>query len=187
MPERKKRFPDFSAIDPKAVLGDRAHRLETEWLLLAAGDEQNGVGCMTINWGGFGYLWHRPLAMIVVRESRHTLPHILNTNQFSLNAFDAAYRDKLLYCGRVSGKTEDKIAKCGFTPAFQDGVPYFREASETLVCSVMYSGKIDEANFVERKILDEWYSGEKHGSDMHRFFLASIKTVLRKEETPGLE
>lgn len=186
MPERKKRFPDFSSIEPKTVLGDRAQRLETEWLLLAAGDEQDGMGFMTINWGGFGYLWHRPLAMIVVRESRNTLPYILRHNSFSLNVFDGTYKDKLLYCGRASGKNEDKAAKCGFTPSFQDGVPFFEEASEALVCKVMYSGKIEEANFIERKILEEWYSGEKHGGDMHRFFLASIETVLRNNGTTGL-
>lgn len=43
------------------------------WFLLTAGE--NGPGrfnAMTVSWGALGWMWARPLAVVVVRPQRHT-------------------------------------------------------------------------------------------------------------------
>lgn len=170
----------FAECSPKTVTADCTRRLEKEWMLLTAGTAAQGVGTMTVNWGAFGYLWHRDLAMVVVRKSRNTLPLIESTGAFSLALFDESHREQLSYCGKISGKHEDKIARCQFTTLFSDGVPYFAEAHTVLICRVMYAGELDKAGFIERNILEEWYAKGVHNGDMHRMFLASIEKVLRK-------
>lgn len=176
------RIPEgFTAQSPKERIGDCAHRLETSWMLLTAGNPQTGVATMTINWGGFGYLWHRSLAFVVVRKSRHTLPFIEGNKAFSLSLFDEEYRDKLTYCGRVSGAREDKIAHCGFSTVFAGTVPLFTQARTVLLCSLMYAGDIEEAKFVQPEIFEKWYATGEHKGDMHRFFCASVDQVLQRQ------
>lgn len=170
----------FIAQSPKDRIGDCAQKLETSWMLLTAGNPESGPATMTISWGGFGYLWHKSLAFVVVRKSRHTLPYIEQNNAFSLSLFDEQYRDRLTYCGRVSGVREDKIAHCGFTTAFSGQVPFFIQARTVLVCSVMYAGDIEEAKFMQPAIFQQWYTTGEHAGDMHRFFCASVDQVLQR-------
>ena len=46
-----------------------------EWMLITAGTPEN-FNMMTASWGGFGWLWNKPVAFIFVRPERFTFPLI---------------------------------------------------------------------------------------------------------------
>ena len=137
----------WSEISPREILGNSAVHLDKEWMLLTAGDSSAGVAAMTINWGMFGFLWNKDAVFVSVRKSRHTLPFIERNGCFSLGIFPESCREKLLFCGRNSGRDVDKIGHCGFSTLFYDNIPFFAEADAVLFCRVMYSGDITEDRY----------------------------------------
>lgn len=173
-------IPGYSLISPREVFASSSQHLDKEWCLLTAGSADKGVGTMTINWGLFGYIWHRDTVCVVVRKSRHTLPFIESSRAFSLGIFGEDYREKLTFCGRNSGRDVDKVARCGFTTRFGGGIPFFEEAHTVLFCDVVYSGDITEQGFLDKSVYEAWYTHAPHTGDMHTFFLASVRGAMRK-------
>ena len=90
-------LPAFGAWDPG-------------WFLLTAGvNRPRGFNSMTISWGALGYLWGRPLAVVVVRPQRYTFEFMERNDSFSLCAFPESYRPMLNLLGTRSGRSGDKI------------------------------------------------------------------------------
>ena len=174
-------IPGWSGISPYEIMGNSTRRLEKEWMLLTSGNPAEGAATMTINWGMFGFLWNRPAVFVAVRKSRHTLPFIERNKSFSLGVFAESYKDKLLFCGRNSGRDVDKISHCGFSTLFAGEIPFFAEAESVLLCRVAYSGNIIEDEFIDRSVYADWYSHGVHAGDMHTFFIASVTGALKRE------
>lgn len=168
----------FTEIDPAQCLGECASRIFPDWMLLAAGQEGKEPAFMTVNWGAFGYLWGKPMVMVALRESRHTLPYVLDNKAFSLSFFDASWRETLLWCGRHSGHEVNKMQHCKFHTAWKNGVPYFTECQTALICGVMYVGAIKPENFVNGKVYRQWYTEGEHKDNMHKVIFASMDHVL---------
>lgn len=177
---QEERFSDWSEIAPREIMGNSTKHLDKEWMLLTAGDPSVGVATMTINWGLFGFIWNKDAVFVSIRKSRHTLPFIERNGQFSLGIFSEAYRDKLVFCGRNSGRDVDKIAHCGFSTRFYNTIPFFAEADVVLLCKVMYSGDITENGFIDKDVYTDWYTHGAHTGDMHTFFIASVTGALKK-------
>lgn len=171
----------YRKCSPRELPGNLIERIAEEWMLVTAGSPEEGAATMTVSWGSMGYIWNNNFVMVVLRHSRNTLPYVERNGAFSLSLFTPEYRDKLTYCGRVSGRDADKIAHCGFTTAYEDGVPYFTEADTVLICRTMYQCDIEADKFLLPELYEQWYNTGVHKGDMHRMFLASIETVLRKE------
>lgn len=174
----------FQSRSPRELSNDLIGRIADGWMLVAAGSPQKGVATMTVNWGAMGYLWHKELAMVTIRKSRHTLPYMEECGGFSLNLLGPEYREEMTYCGRTSGWKEDKVAHCGFTTAYEKGIPYFTQAHTALICRTMYEGDILRENFKDETLFRRWYTEGPHKDDMHKLFLAAIETVLEKVQSP---
>ena len=77
---------------------------EPGWFLLTAGENRPGeFNSMTVSWGAFGVIWHRPLLVVVLRPQRYTREFMERSDTFSLCAFDAAQRPALELLGTQSG------------------------------------------------------------------------------------
>ncbi|MCL2563285.1 MAG: flavin reductase [Oscillospiraceae bacterium] len=119
-------------------IADVIRRIGKEWMLLTAGTPDR-LGTMTASWGGFGELWHRPMATIYVRPERHTYQFVEAEDTFSLAFFAPEHREALTFCGKHSGRDVDKVAECGFTIAQSEtGGICFKEANLVLVCQKRY-------------------------------------------------
>ena len=85
----------------------------------------------------------------------------------------------LSYMGKVSGRDEDKIAKCNLTVEHEEGVPYLKEARENYICKKLYSLPLPLENFVpeeEKAILDRYYPTK----DKHNLYIGEIIKVIEK-------
>lgn len=155
-----------------------------EWMLITAGNEQNGFNTMTAAWGHLGAIWdlpgqrgHLPTAVIFVRPQRYTKEFVDREARFTLSVFEADQKKNLAYLGTVSGRDEDKVAQTGLTPVFEEGTTWFAEAKLVLVCRKLYHMTLQESGFVDQSLVEHNYPGK----DFHEMYIGQIEKVLVKD------
>jgi len=151
--------------------------LKNKWMLITAGNEDK-VNTMTASWGGFGILWNREVAFVVIRPQRYTREFVDRADSFSLTFFDKSYQKQMGYLGKVSGRDENKIEKSGLTVSYDKGVPYFEEAETVVFIEKLYRQPMAEDFFIKKNIVPEWFP-EK---DFHLLYIGEIKKVLTREQ-----
>ena len=166
----------FRTLTPDQLEDNVFRLISKDWMLITAQRKDGTANTMTASWGSLGVNRGMPVATVYIRHSRYTLPFVDEAEGFSLCVFGEEYRPQLAYCGKVSGRDEDKIAKCGFTLAREDGIPYFEEARLVFLCRKVYAQDMPADCFVDKGILDQWY---KEG-DHHRMVLGEITKVLAR-------
>ena len=151
-------------------------KIAKEWMLLTAGTKDRGYNTMTCSWGHLGSLWGHSTAMAYVRPQRYTKEFVDREELYTLCFFDGHMKE-LGYLGSTSGRDEDKVAKVGFTPVFEDGYTYFAEASLVLVCRKLYRAPLKEEYFIDRETLEKNYPQR----DFHDLYVGAIEKVLVAE------
>lgn len=158
-------------LQPKQLTENVFSLLGDRWTLITAGTGDH-CNTMTASWGGLGVLWNKNVATIYVRPQRYTYEFLESHLDFTLSFFGEARRKDLAYCGRVSGREEDKFARCGFHVETADGAPYPREAELVLVCKKLYWQDLDPANMGPEALAH--YAAH----DYHRMYIGEITKVL---------
>jgi len=127
--------------------------LDQEWALLTVGKKPN-INAMTISWGCFGTLWHKPVVTIYVRPSRYTYELIEEHEYFTISFYDKEYQKDLISLGSNSGRNGNKIALTKLTPDFLDETASFKEANLTIVCKKIYFQDLNIKN-INRNCISE--------------------------------
>lgn len=71
---------------------------------------QDKDNTMTIGWGSLGYIWKKPVLMVMVRYSRHTYRMLDKAGQFTVSIpFGDQFKKELGLCGSKSGRDMDKF------------------------------------------------------------------------------
>jgi len=147
---------------------------DDRWFLLTAGSlEPRDFNTMTVSWGAFGWLWHRPLAVVVVRPTRHTYGFMERFEDFTLSLFPEDYEAALLLCGQASGRDTDKVAEAELTPEPARAVrsPTFAEAELVLECRKAYFDDLEPRHFLDPRIHGEYHD------DHHRVYFGEVVAV----------
>lgn len=150
--------------------------IKDKWMLISAAKADGTVNTMTASWGSFGIMWNKEVVFIVIRPQRFTREFVESSESLSLTFFDDSYKKALAYLGKASGRDEDKITKARLSVAMDNGVPYFEEAERVIFAKKLFVQRIEEAAFLDEKIIDRWYP-EK---DFHYLYIAEITKVLEK-------
>jgi flavin reductase (DIM6/NTAB) family NADH-FMN oxidoreductase RutF len=151
------------------------HLLDQQWLLLTAGDFQQGrFNTMTVSWGSIGVMWNRPFVQVVVRPTRYTYEFMEGYSTFTLCALPESRRSALDLLGSRSGRDGDKIRASGLTPVASTRVaaPGFAEAELVVECRKIYSDDFDPARFLDPKI-----EGNYPRKDYHRIYFGEILAI----------
>lgn len=148
--------------------------ISKDWFLIIA-EKDGKTNMMTASWGGLGVIWNKTTATVYVRKSRYTKSFLDSEKTFTLCFFDEKYRKELGYCGKISGKNEDKVASCGFTVDHVDGAAYFKECRMVFVCKKIYSQEMAAENFDtdSENLVSTFYND----NDWHVMYIAEIKKV----------
>lgn len=84
------------------------------FLTVKAGDQSN---TMTIGWGAIGYMWNKPVMIVMVRFSRFTHGLIDAASDFSVSVpTQGNYKKALAEVGTKSGRDMDKFACFNLEP-----------------------------------------------------------------------
>jgi flavin reductase (DIM6/NTAB) family NADH-FMN oxidoreductase RutF len=157
------------------------HRLwDEQWFVLTAGDFVHGrYNSMTVSWGSLGILWNKPLAMVVVRPTRHTHGFMERSESFTLCAFSETYRAALNILGSKSGRDGDKIKEAGLTPEASQLVaaPGFAEAELILECRKIYWQDMDPSHFLVPEIERNYPQ-----KDYHRIYFGEVLGIFGEEK-----
>jgi flavin reductase (DIM6/NTAB) family NADH-FMN oxidoreductase RutF len=167
----------FKKINIKDFTHD-SFGLKNKWMLITAVRPDGQVNTMTASWGGFGVMWNKEVAFVVIRPQRYTREFVENADSFSLTFFDDSYKKALSHLGSVSGRDENKIEKTGLTIAYNKDIPYFNEAETVLFVKKLFVQRIEENAFLDKSIIDKWYP-EK---DFHYLYIAEVTHILIKEK-----
>ena len=155
------------------------HLWSARWFLLAAGEYPAAFNFMTVSWGGLGFLWNKPFALVVVRPTRYTRQFIDDASSYTLSVLPEAYRRALNYAGSHSGREGDKARACGLTPqaSRRVGAPSFAEAELVLECRKSYFTDLDPAHF-----LDETIPSHYPARDYHRVYIGEVLAAYGTSE-----
>lgn len=162
-------------VDPKSLVMNPFETIGSQWMLVTAGTKEH-CNTMTASWGGVGIMWGKPVATAYIRPQRYTKEFMDREDCFTLSFLPESYRKELTYCGRVSGRDEDKLAHCGFTVECAEcGAPYIGEAELVLVCRKLYRQTLREDCFLDASLPEQHYPGE----DYHDMYIAEIVEAYR--------
>ncbi len=151
------------------------HIWDKQWFLLTCGDFDSGdFNTMTVAWGSFGTMWHKPFAQVVVRPVRHTFSFLERYPTFTLSAFTRDHKKALGILGTKSGRDGDKITETGLTPQASKlvGSPCFAEADLVVECRKIYWDDLEPTRFLDPEVGTEY--PEK---DYHRIYFGEILAV----------
>jgi flavin reductase (DIM6/NTAB) family NADH-FMN oxidoreductase RutF len=146
------------------------------WLLLTSGNFSTGeFNSMTVAWGGFGIMWNKPMAMVVVRPTRHTFTLINSFDTFSLCVFPEKHRSALNLLGTKSGRDGDKIKESGLTPIASSVIaaPVFKEAELMIECRKIYWDDLDPQHFLDLSIEKNYVK-----KDYHRMVIGEVIKII---------
>jgi len=82
-------------------------------LVVGGTAEENDL--LAVAWIGIG-AGTPPSVAMALRDSRHTLEHIRETGEFTVNIPPVSMAPEVDYCGITSGRSTDKWADTGLTP-----------------------------------------------------------------------
>ena len=168
---------DFHEICPKDLTENTFRMIGDDWMLITAMDpETKTYNTMTASWGGFGILFHKPVAYIFIRPQRHTKQFVDNANLLTLSFFGSEYREALRLCGTKSGKDCDKIKEAGLSPFLDGKTIGFKEADKIFICRKLYAAPLAKEHFIDIKIPPSVYSE----NDYHTLYIVEIEKVLAK-------
>lgn len=166
----------FIEIKPEDFKESPFQLIGKDWMLVTAGNE-NSTNTMTAAWGGFGVMWNKNVAYVVLRPQRFTKKFVDAEDHFSLTFFADSFKKELGYLGSVSGRDEDKIKKAGLTLVHDQVAPYFSEAKIVLFCKKLYVQEYKPECFLTTELDSAWYP-EK---DYHILYIAEITKILTKK------
>lgn len=167
---------DFIEVRTKDFIQNPFRLIGKDWMLITA--EHNGkANTMTASWGGFGIMWGKDVAYIVIRPQRFTKEFIDNSESFSLTFLSDEYRKILTYLGTISGRDEDKIKKSGLNLIYNEKTPYFNEGKIVILCKKLFAQEMNSDSFLVEGIKDNCYPE----SDFHTLYISEITKILTKE------
>jgi len=138
---------------------------DKEWLALTSGNfHTNQYNVMTVAWGGFGIMWNKPFAMVVVRPTRHTFRFINQFDSFSLCGFPEEFHKSLSVLGSKSGRDTNKIKAANLTPIALDKIdaPGYAEADLIFQCRRLYWEDFDPSKFLDPSIESHYMKKDYH-------------------------
>lgn len=150
------------------------YALDKEWALLTCKDYDK-FNMMTISWGGFGTLWHKPIVTIYIRPSRYTYELIEKNDYFTISFYDEEYKKDLGVLGTKSGRDIDKMSCTKLTPEYINNIVTFKEAKLTIICKKIYFQDLEIEN-IPKDERDKFYSTEP----VHRMYIGEVIDVIDK-------
>lgn len=160
-------------IDVKELSFNPMTLIGNEWMLLTAGTEDRGYNTMTCSWGHLGCIWGSYTSLVYVRPQRYTKEFVDREELYTLSFFDGR-KQEMGYLGSHSGRDEDKVAKVGLTPVFEEDYTYFAEAKLVIVCKKLYQAPLKEEYFLDKDALENNYPHR----DFHDLYVGQILKVL---------
>lgn len=148
-------------------------KMSSRGIFLTVRSRDGKVNTMTLGWASIGWQWSRPVATVLVRESRYTHALMENAESFTLSVpKDGGLDGALNLCGTKSGRDMDKFAACGITalPGRTVDSPVIGEAWLHYECRIVGSSLVTKDDY-GTELYDRVYADN---GDMHQLYFGQI-------------
>lgn len=143
--------------------------MNTKGAFLTSGDKHK-ANTMTISWGSIGYMWKKPIFIIIVSNTRYTKKFIDYTNTFTVSVtYDKKMEEALQICGHSSGINTDKEAQANirFIQSKIVDSPIVEDCNKYYECKVVLKQDIDLEKIDNETIY-------KNGESEHTMYFGEI-------------
>lgn len=146
------------------------------FLTVRSGEKLN---TMTIGWGSIGYMWKKPVMMVMVRYSRFTHELLQDAADFTVSLpLDNGMKASLATAGTKSGRDIDKFATCNLTAQASKMVqsPVIGNCGLFYECKIMYRQPLDPAG-LKTEVKEACYGDD----DLHVLYYGEIVASYTRE------
>lgn len=146
------------------------------FLSVRAGEE---INTMTIGWGAIGFMWQKPIVIVLVRYSRYTYDLIQKAQEFTLSIpLDNEMKKPLAMAGSNSGRDMDKFSALQLKaqPARCIASPAIGECGLIYECRVVYRQPMDP-EMLDAGIKEKFYADE----DYHVMYFGEILACYKNK------
>lgn len=122
---------------------------------------------MTIGWAQFGVIWGKQICTVFVRKSRYSHELIEKSGAFTVSIpKDGSFVKELAYCGKISGRDEDKLNSTGLklTLPKVNGIPGIAGCAMHFECKVVHKAEFD-LSFMDDAIRSKNYGDNQATPD----------------------
>lgn len=145
------------------------------FLTVRNGDQLN---TMAIGWAAFGFMWRKPILMVMVRKTRHTFRLIEKSNDFTVSVPTSDMHDQVMFCGTQSGRDVDKFESLEISTKDSRKVnsPILDITGIHFECRVTYRSAMDPS-FLDTDTHQEIYPKK----DYHTLYFGEIVSCYETE------
>ena len=167
---------EFVSVDQQQYSCKPFKEIGSEWMAITT-ESDGKVNTMTASWGGFGVMWGKNVAFIVLRPQRYTKELLDQSDMYSLSFLDHQKYAKIFgYIGSVSGRNEDKMAKSELTVLHEKDTPFIGEAHTVFLCKKLSLHALPPEGLVDSSIDTKWYPN----NDYHTLYIGEVVEILQK-------
>ncbi len=147
-------------------------------LLVAKSQEDKEMNVMTIGWTALGYIWRKPIMLVMVRKSRFTHQIIEKAASFTVNVpADLEEFGRVLdFCGSKSGREVNKFQECNLaiSPGQKVNTPIINFPG------VHYEAKIVYKSAMNPDLLCPEYQEDIYADNVyHTFYFGEIMACYK--------
>lgn len=160
-----------------AIRTTTAH-LEDGGVFLNVGGETPNT--MTIGWASVGYLWKKPVFMVLVRKQRHSYDLLRRAGEFVVSVpTKEDLKRELIFAGTKSGRDLNKFDGHGLTalPAQQVSAPIIGECGLHFECRVLLT-----QDMTPDRMDPSLIEGAYRAGDYHTMFFGEILRCYTTDE-----
>jgi len=139
--------------------------------LVAKFKDGKKINVMTIGWAAIGYMWRKPIMMVMVRKSRFTHHIIEQASSFTVNISTSDSEEALNFCGAKSGRDVNKFKECklSIVPAQKVDTPIINLPGFHYECKIVCKSEINP-DFLCKEYKEDVYAD----NDYHTFYFGEI-------------
>jgi len=165
-------------VDEFKYVAEANRLLKGGGILLVTQGKKGKPNAMTIGWGFLGTMWRRPVFIVAVRLSRHTLRLMEDSDSFTVCLPGKGMEKALEVCGTKSGRDMDKFKELGLTASKSTQVkaPHIEECPVHFECEIVYKDQMEPGE-LKKAVEDEVYTSK----DLHTIYYGEIKGVYEVE------
>ncbi|MEN9918268.1 MAG: hypothetical protein RL662_704 [Bacteroidota bacterium] len=167
-------MPGFRSIAANEIPGNIIALLNDAMLINSGTPDQRNV--MAASWGGLGRFWEKPVAMCFLNPTRYSVETMDKGETYTLSFYKEEYKEKVNYCGSISGRAGNKIKESGLTPIVTpSGALAFSEAWLILECKKVLAQPILPDAVLDKEAASSWSK-----SGYHKMYIGQILNVWIK-------
>lgn len=131
------------------------------FLSVRGGDK---INTMTIGWGAQGFIWNKPIVMVMVRYTRYTYELLENAHEFSVCVpKGGSFKKELAVAGAKSGRDIDKFQELNLTivPGRETLAPVIDNCGLVYECRIVYRQAMNPEH-LDSAIKEKYYADDNY-------------------------